>query len=195
MRKIRISLLFVFILAGLSFSEVAGDKIKSLEVELYGQYPVKKVNILKYKGKVIYLKIWAQWCWACRKSFSHTKKIAAKYGPKGLVTFIVGVSAQDPEVKFLKSLHANFTVIGSMWSGLTKLKRRFQFRGIPHAMLIAKSGRIIFKGHPANITNSMIENALGISSNGANQSNSGSSSDGGYSEGNDESGNSDGNLK
>ncbi len=42
----------------------------------------------------------------------------------------------------------------------SQIQRNYNFRGIPHELLISRSGKILFKGHPARLKDSLIRKAL-----------------------------------
>ena len=108
-------------------------------------------------GKAYILEFWATWCPPCRKSILHLNQVYAKYKDKGLL--IVGVSDEEaPVVKeFMKKLPMNYAVAidasGSLGSS-------FGIRGIPHALVVDKTGKIVWEGHPMELEDSVIEKVL-----------------------------------
>jgi thiol-disulfide isomerase/thioredoxin len=106
-------------------------------------------------GKPVLLEFWATWCPPCRKSIPHLNELEGKYKDKGLV--IVGVSDEDAAAvkEFQKGTPMNYP------NGLSKdLVQKYGVNGIPHAFLIGKDGKLLWRGHPMQLTDADIEKAL-----------------------------------
>jgi thiol-disulfide isomerase/thioredoxin len=106
-------------------------------------------------GKPVLLEFWATWCPPCRASIPHLNEIHAKYKDKGLV--IVGVSDEEAAgiKEFQKSTPMNYP------NGISKtLVGQYGVQGIPHAFLIGKDGKLLWRGHPMRLTDADIEKAL-----------------------------------
>jgi len=106
-------------------------------------------------GKPILLEFWATWCPPCRKSIPHLNEIYGKYKDKGLV--IIGVSDEDPATvkEFQKGTPMNYA------NGVSKdLVQKYGVNGIPHAFLIGKDGKLLWHGHPMQLTDAIINSAL-----------------------------------
>ena len=134
------------------------------------------ISLSQFRGKVILLKYWANWCGPCRTSFPKTKRLMDKYSSKGLVIFTVGIGGREKDIAFLKSNGYKFSA-SIFFDRLTSNPLRV--RGIPHEFLISKSGDIIFNGHPSRLSDTMIENALSISGSSG-ESNSNQNTDDGW---------------
>ena len=106
-------------------------------------------------GKPILLEFWATWCPPCRKSIPHLNEIYEKYKDKNLV--IIGVSDEDPAAvkTFQKGTPMNYP------NGISKdLVQQYGVTGIPHAFLIGKDGKLLWRGHPMQLTDAILEGAL-----------------------------------
>ena len=106
-------------------------------------------------GKPVLLEFWATWCPPCRKSIPHLNELEGKFKDKGLV--IVGVSDEDAATvkEFQKGTPMNYP------NGISKdLVQQYGVNGIPHAFLIGKDGKLLWRGHPMQLTDAEIEKAL-----------------------------------
>ena len=106
-------------------------------------------------GKPILLEFWATWCPPCRKSIPHLNEIHEKYKDKNLV--IIGVSDEESATvkDFQKGTPMNYP------NGISKdLVQQYGVNGIPHAFLIGKDGKLIWSGHPMQLTDAIIDGAL-----------------------------------
>ena len=125
------------------------------------QLPALKLAYVKNEvqpaGKPMVLEFWATWCGPCRKSIPHLNEIYKKYQEKGLLA--VGVTDEDrPTVDaFLKKMEMNYSVAIDDDGAL---ERSFGITGIPHAMLVDKTGKIVWEGHPLDLQESDIEALL-----------------------------------
>ncbi len=118
------------------------------------------------KGTIYVLEFWATWCGPCRTSIPHLTKMQEKYKDKNVK--IIGVSTdKSSEVnkvkKFVKNMAGkmNYTVAfdakGSANKGYMKA---FGARGIPHAFIIDKQGKIVWQGHPMDNMDSVLEKVI-----------------------------------
>lgn len=139
-------LLIVLVLACTQISwarsgkSMVGQKLPELKLEYVQGTP-------EYAGKPLILEFWATWCPPCRKSIPHLNEIYRKNKDNGLV--IIGVSSEKKDVveKFLKNTKMDyFPALDA------KLGRSFGVTGIPHAVLVDKTGKIVWEGHPASLT-------------------------------------------
>ncbi|MFA5264653.1 MAG: TlpA disulfide reductase family protein [Opitutaceae bacterium] len=143
------SFLAVSLLATASQSNV-GKTIPDLKLEY-----VK--NAVQPAGKPMILEFWATWCPPCRKSIPHLNEIYKKYQDRGLLA--VGVTDEDrPTVDaFLAKMKMDYTVAIDAEGALGN---SFGIKGIPHAMLVDKTGKIVWEGHPLDLQDSDIEQVL-----------------------------------
>lgn len=103
----------------------------------------KPLKLSDLRGKVVVVEFWATWCPPCRTSIPHLIKLYNQYKNKN-VEFISLTDESGNEVKkFIKDNKMNYPV------GLaSKTGRVYGVRGIPHALIIDKSGKVVWEGHP-----------------------------------------------
>ena len=109
------------------------------------------------EGKPMIVEFWATWCPPCRSSIPHLNEIYAKYKDKGLQ--IVGITDEDRAKikKFEKEVPIEYAV-GLDANG--KYAKPFGIQGIPHAVLVDKTGKVVWEGHPMSLKESQIEELL-----------------------------------
>lgn len=109
------------------------------------------------KGKPAIIEFWATWCPPCRQSIPHLNGLYKKYKDKGLE--VVGITHESESVVrgFLKTLPINYGVGLDSKGSYSNL---FQIEGIPHAVLVNQSGKIVWEGHPMQLKESDIMKVL-----------------------------------
>jgi thiol-disulfide isomerase/thioredoxin len=127
-----------------------GDPLPSLSLNCLGQQP-------ELTGKPVLVEFWATWCPPCRKSIPHLNEVYAKYKDKGLT--IVGITNEDEATvkKFQEKIPMTYNVA---INAPQQLLQQFGVEGIPTAFLVDKSGKVVWTGHPMELTESMIQKVL-----------------------------------
>lgn len=119
----------------------------------------KAVKLSDYKGKLLYVDIWATWCGPCVEEFPFSKKLSKKYANQKDLAFIyVSLdSSRDKWLKYLKDhpslsgIHGNQPPVYGPPSEKTDsndVMSLYKITGIPHYLLIGKDGRIISANAP-----------------------------------------------
>ncbi|MEO0454100.1 MAG: TlpA disulfide reductase family protein [Verrucomicrobiota bacterium] len=109
-------------------------------------------------GKPMILEFWATWCPPCRTSIPHLNDLYKKFDQDGLV--VIGVTKEkkgvvEPFVEDFKDM--DYSVAIDKTGALSK---HFGVRGIPHALLVDKSGTVVWEGHPATLEKDQIRDIL-----------------------------------
>ncbi len=149
-------LLFLFI-SHANALEV-GDDAPEISIEKWiNGGPVK---IKEGKGKKIFVvEFWATWCPPCRKSIPHLSKLQTKFKESGVE--IIGVTNESIEVveKFAANAGFAYNVGIDKYNHTNTLYRNGE-RGIPHAFVIGKDGKIAWYGHPMEEMDTVIEQII-----------------------------------
>jgi len=128
------------------------------EIELASVLNAEKApKLADLKGKVAVVEFWATWCPPCRTTIPHLNKLHAKFKDKDVV--ILGIS-KEPESKvkpFVQKLKMTY-VVGMDKDGRTS--KAYGIRSIPTAYVLDKGGVVRWEGHPATLTDKVIEDLL-----------------------------------
>lgn len=80
-----------------------------------------------------------------------------KFGPKGLSILAVTDEGVSDTEKWVRNKGAQYAYAYDKGG---KLSRHFGVRGIPHAVLVDATGTVVWKGHPGELQERAIEDAL-----------------------------------
>jgi thiol-disulfide isomerase/thioredoxin len=128
----------------------AGDPLPAITLNFLGKQP-------QLSGKPVLVEFWATWCPPCRKSIPHLNQIYAKYRSQGLE--IVGITDEDETTvkKFQQQVPMEYNVA---INAPQSIYQQFGVEGIPTAFLVNKGGKIVWIGHPMELTEAEIQGVL-----------------------------------
>ncbi len=103
----------------------------------------KKVELKELLGDgPVLISFWATWCKPCTKELNQLKKIYKKYKKQGFEILAIDVDGPRSRSKvkpMVKGLKWEFPVL---WDKTKNIYRKYHVLGIPHTVLIDKSGEI-----------------------------------------------------
>ena len=103
----------------------------------------KKVELKELLGDgPVLISFWATWCKPCIKELSQLQKVYKKYKKKGFEILAIDVDGPRSRSKvkpMVKGLKWEFPVL---WDKTKNVYRKYHVLGIPHTVLIDKSGQI-----------------------------------------------------
>jgi len=100
-----------------------------------------KVSMSDFKGKYVYIDVWATWCSPCRAEIPHLKRIEEKFHGKDIVFISISVDqTQEP----WREMVTNDNLKGvQLWAGQSpEFSKYYKITGIPRFMLFDKEGKI-----------------------------------------------------
>ena len=110
------------------------------------------VNLMdSYKGKVVYIDVWASWCSPCRAVMPAAKELREKYQDKPVVFLYLAYNdQQNPWKKYMTEYNlnegnANSFLIASLEAEWVK---EMGIKTIPRYMIYDKDGKLISKNAP-----------------------------------------------
>lgn len=104
--------------------------------------------LAQFKGKVIYIDFWADWCSPCRAEIKPAAKLKEEYKDKDIVFLYFGMSCKKPawrKVIMQEQMEGYHYWLDNNQGNV--LAERFGITGIPHYLLVDKSGKIL-EGQP-----------------------------------------------
>lgn len=127
----------------------SATKGSSINEDLDYQFTIKDLEDKKYsfdqfKGKVIFLNLWATWCGPCRAEMADIQKLYSKISSERIVFVMLSIDKdldKGKVVNYLKS--RKFTFPAYMPSGF--LPSQLRVPAIPTTFIISKEGKIVRK--------------------------------------------------
>jgi thiol-disulfide isomerase/thioredoxin len=151
-------------------TESQKERLRAIEIAIFANaegndaidfsFPDQNGNMVAlsdFKGKVVYIDVWATWCGPCKREIPHLLKLKEEYKDNENIVFMcVSVDASRDKQKW-----AEFIVTEGM-SGVQlfagddaqkALMEPYSIMGIPRFILIGKDGRVILANAPAPSSN------------------------------------------
>lgn len=125
------------------------------------QLPANEIRYLRGapdpQARLTLIDFWATWCAPCRVSIPRLNALQQRYAAQGLA--IVGATQESEAdvLPFLDKVPIDYPIGLEGKPGLHEL---LKIRGMPYAILVDKTGKIVWRGQPDDITDSLIAGLL-----------------------------------
>lgn len=104
----------------------------------------KLVNLKDFRGKIVFLNVWATWCPPCREEMPALEALYKKFEPRNFEMIAVSIDIKGKEVvqPFVTELGLNFTILLDVKNEITRL---YALTGVPETLMIDQDGMIIMR--------------------------------------------------
>ena len=138
MREFLVALLMAVLAAAPAFAVRTGEPAPAFTL---AGADGEAVDLVRLRGRVVYVDFWASWCTPCRRSFPWMNELNARYRGAGLTIVAVNVDKRRGDaLAFLRDVPARFTVV---FDAEGKTPAAFDVKGMPSSYLIDREGRIV----------------------------------------------------
>ena len=134
-------LFFIFILFFISKSYAQERK----QIQSFEAYTIdgKAVSINDFRGKVVYLDIWATWCLPCRILFPKSQKLEEQYSEENIEFIYISIDHEKAKwEKFIFNKQPKGIQLLASQNFLDQFMNHYSIIGIPRFMLIDKKGNL-----------------------------------------------------
>ena len=108
-------------------------------------------------GKAVLIDFWATWCVPCRESIPHLNQIFDRHGSENLQ--VIGVTDEDATT--VRRFEANTPIKYAVAVAAPRsIFERFVVTTLPQAYLVSPRGKVVWSGHPEELTDLQLEVAL-----------------------------------
>ena len=99
----------------------------------------KPISLSQFRGKIVFLNIWATWCGPCRTEMPAMEKLYQKFKKEDFIMLAVSIDRQGKSVviPFLQELGLTFPVLLDPDATIQKL---YKIRALPTSIIIDKMG-------------------------------------------------------
>lgn len=109
----------------------------------------RAVALSDFKGKLVYMDIWATWCGPCRQQFPALRAIEEKYKNKGIVFLSISVDPDHLKPQWEKMIDEEQLKGVQLFAGKTSgFDEAYGVEFIPRFLLISPQGDILMDQAP-----------------------------------------------
>jgi thiol-disulfide isomerase/thioredoxin len=112
----------------------------------------KQIALSDFKGKLVYIDVWATWCGPCKQEIPHLKKLEAEYhNNKNIVFLSVSTDASKDHQKWKDFLAKEKLTGVQLFAGddaRDGIIKPYKISGIPRFILVGKDGTIVSSDAP-----------------------------------------------
>ena len=102
------------------------------------------IALSSFKGKIVYLDIWASWCGPCRSEIPFSHKLQEEMAGNDVVFLFVSIDDDELAWKnMIKDKKLTGTHLLSAGNFDSDVAQQYNVRGIPHYVIIGKDGTIL----------------------------------------------------
>ena len=120
------------------------------------------VSLSDYDGRVVILDFWASWCVPCKATFPALHALWRSFADRGVV--LIGVSLDrsrsDADGYLAQTGFTDMIALWDSYSAAAAVAHRYGVSGIPHTVVIDRTGILRYSGHPVRLTAEDLEEIL-----------------------------------
>jgi thiol-disulfide isomerase/thioredoxin len=121
----------------------------------------RRVSLSDFRDRVVLLDFWATWCAPCRASMPKVEKLHQRFGSRGLQVIGINIEGRSDEViEYIDDGGYSFLFLFDGGNWRSNISRAYGVTSIPRSYLIDRRGRVLYAGHPANLSEALVEASL-----------------------------------
>ncbi|MDR0403212.1 MAG: TlpA family protein disulfide reductase [Treponema sp.] len=96
-----------------------------------------------YRGKVLFLNLWATWCGPCRAEMPSMEKLYRRFREQGLEMLALNIQEQKADVEAF--MRRNGLTFPAALDADGRIARQYGVMGIPTSYILDRQGRVILR--------------------------------------------------
>lgn len=116
-------------------------------------------SLSDFKGKVVYIDLWASWCIPCRQETPNLKQLYEAYKDDERIEFI-SIAVSDGEREWRKALEEDQPLWLQLYDDEGKVNQAYVANSIPKFIVIDKKGNIVNFSAPGPSSGKVLERLL-----------------------------------
>ena len=117
----------------------------------------KEMKLTDFRGKVVLLSFWANWCGFCRQMYPHEKALVKKYANRPFA--LVGVNGDNDQEELRRELKRHGITWRSWADASGKIRGRWQTDALPEVFILDHKG-VIRHHYQGLVRGTVIDDAL-----------------------------------
>lgn len=114
----------------------------------YENYAGGTTSLDDFKGKYVYIDVWATWCGPCKAEIPHLKKIEEKYHGRNIAFVSISIDEESAKQTWRNMIAEKEMGGVQLFATDKKFKDGYVISGIPRFILIDPEGNIVEKNAP-----------------------------------------------
>ena len=120
----------------------------------------RRVSLSDFRDQVVLLDFWATWCAPCRATMPQVEKLHRRFSSRGLQVIGVNIEGKRGDVlQYIDDGGYSFLFLFDR-EGSSDVRRAYGVKSIPLTYLIDREGRTVYAGHPARLSEALVEASL-----------------------------------
>ncbi|OJJ23942.1 hypothetical protein BKI52_06215 [marine bacterium AO1-C] len=133
-----------------------GGQVPSTQLEVLGTANSQSLNLQNMQGKVILLDFWATWCSPCIGGMKHLDELQSAFSKDKFQVVAISDEKKARLERFIKNTSHQFTFARAD-DGLQSV---FDYKVIPHSVLINPQGKVVAITSPKNVTKEVVQKVM-----------------------------------
>ena len=98
-------------------------------------------RVTDYRGKLVYIDLWASWCLPCRLESRYLQKLVSKYNKRDII--FIGIAVGDNTINWKKALKQDRPHWLQLFDRNAVVANAYAVKSVPRYVLISRAGNVV----------------------------------------------------